>query len=410
MRKIAIALVIMGLAAGLSFRTSAQSPVSAAFPTIVIFDENAGLAQFAPNFRADDRAAINPPAWGYLDPGVAGYVQTLERLHGFRADHIYSAATRGFAARLNARQIQALENDPAVKHVEPDGVMRTVGPNRNTAPIPQVLPWGIDRIEADLSSTLAGNGSGTVPGRAYIIDTGVDTTHTDLNVKNFVNFAGGPNRDCDGHGTHVAGTVAARDNATDVVGVAPGMELYAVKVLGCSGSGTTSGVIKGIDWVTNYAVVPAVANMSLGGGASKALDDAVLRSVGKGIFYAVAAGNESADACNSSPARTGVNNGVMAVAATDNKDLEASWSNYGSCVDIWAPGVSILSTKLGGGTTTMSGTSMASPHVAGTAALYLSSHNGNPADVEAALKSAAIRTTKTSKGGTTITIVNAGRY
>jgi serine protease len=200
----------------------------------------------------------------------------------------------------------------------------------------------------------------------------------------------------------VAGTVAARDNASDVVGVAPGAPLTGVKVLGCGGSGSNSGVIAGIDWVTANAVKPAVANMSLGGSVSQAVDDAVRRSAASGVFYALAAGNDGADACGHSPARAGAgtNNGIMTVAATDSADREASWSNYGSCVDIWAPGVSVLSTRKGGGTTTMSGTSMASPHGAGGGALYLSTNTGSsPAAVESALKSAAQATGTTSKDG-----------
>jgi serine protease len=180
--------------------------------------------------------------------------------------------------------------------------------------------------------------------------------------------------------------------------------LTGVKVLGCNGSGTTSGVIKGVDWVTANAQKPAVANMSLGGSVSQALDDAVRRSAGSGVFYAVAAGNSGANACNYSPARAGAgtNNGVMTIAATDTSDREASWSNFGNCVDVWAPGVSTLSTRVNGGTTTMSGTSMASPHGAGGAALYLSRTNTTPASVEATLKTAATTTANRSKDGRTI--------
>jgi subtilisin family serine protease len=186
--------------------------------------------------------------------------------------------------------------------------------------------------------------------------------------------------------------------------VAPGAPLTGVKVLNCNGSGTTSGVIAGVEWVTNNAKKPAIANMSLGGGVSSSLDTAVKNSANSGIFYALAAGNDGADACNKSPARAGTNNGIMTVAATDSADKEASWSNYGRCVDIWAPGVSILSTKMGGGTTTKSGTSMASPHVGGGGTLYLSkSTSASPATVEGALKSAATTTANKSKDGRTIT-------
>jgi subtilisin family serine protease len=280
--------------------------------------------------------------------------------------------------------------------------------------VAQTLPWGINKVDADVSSTIAGNGTGAIDNvNVYVIDTGIDTAHADLRVVSHVNFASGPNRDCHGHGTHVAGTVAARDNTSDVVGVAPGARLTGVKVLGCGGTGSTSGVIAGVDWVTANAAKPAVANMSLGGSASQALDDAVRRSATAGVFYALAAGNEGANACTRSPARAGAgtNNGIMTIAATDSSDREASWSNYGSCVDLWAPGVSILSTRRGGGTTTMSGTSMASPHAAGGGALYLSSHTGDsPLAVEGALKSAATITANKSKDERTITRLNVDPF
>jgi subtilisin family serine protease len=378
---------------------------AAAVSVIVVFNEDVPFAAFQGNYRADDRAAVNPAAWNYLDRGVAGLTQAKEARDGFRAEHIYSHAIRGFSARLGADQIAALQNDPDVAYIETDGTM---------AIVEQTLPWGVDKVDADVSSTLAGNGSGAVANvNAYIIDTGVDTAHTDLVVVGHVNFAGGPNKDCHGHGTHVAGTVAAADNTEDVVGVAPGAPLTGVKVLGCSGSGTTSGVIKGVDWVTANAQKPAVANMSLGGGVSAALDAAVTNSAGSGVFYALAAGNDGANACNSSPARVGAgtDNGIMTIAATDGLDREASWSNYGTCVDIWAPGVSILSTRKGGGTTTLSGTSMASPHGAGGAALFLSSNTlADPATVESSLRISAAVTGNTSKDGRTITRLHVGGY
>ena len=382
--------------------SAAQRPL-ATFPVIVVFHENVPLDQYRGAFQADDRAAAEPEAWDYLDRRVVGAVQQLERGHGFRADHVFGSAIRGFSARLNLRQMQALENNPLVAYLEPDEPMFASA---------QTLPWGINRIDADSSSTLAGNGSGTVSNvNVYIIDTGADAKHSDLNVVKHVNFAGGPNRDCHGHGTHVAGTVAARDNSSDVVGVAPGAPITGVKVLGCGGSGTTSGVIKGVDWVTANAVKPAIANMSLGGSASSSIDTAVKNSADSGVFYSVAAGNSAVDACTQSPARAGKHNGVMTVAATDSLDREASFSNYGSCVDIWAPGVSILSTRNGGGTTTMSGTSMAAPHVGGTGALFLSANIGAlAATVESALKTDSVSTGTTSKDGSAIRLVYAGKY
>jgi subtilisin family serine protease len=379
-----------------------QAPAGAS-SVIVVFHNDLDFGGFSARYRADDRATANPAAWNYLNRGVAGFVQELELRDSFRADHVYSHSVRGFAARLTPAQIAALRSDPNVRYVEPDGIAYA---------ITQTLPWGIDKIDADLSSTSAGDGTGAITNvNAYIIDTGIDTAHTDLNVVGHVNFAGGPNRDCHGHGTHVAGTVAGRDNTQDVVGVAPGAPLTGVKVLGCGGSGSWSGIIKGIDWVTANAARPAVANMSLGGGANKAVDDAVANSADSGVFYALAAGNDGANACNFSPARAGTHNGVMTVAATDINDKEASWSNYGNCVDIWAPGVSVLSTRKGGGTTTMSGTSMASPHAAGGGALYLSGDStASPAIVEGALKGAATATSNKSKDGRTITRLYVGGF
>jgi subtilisin family serine protease len=389
---------------------------------LVLLRDSAPFASFRPNYHADDRMAAAPEAWAYQDSGVVGAIQALEARHGFRADRAYSAAIRGFAARLSAQQIARLQGEAIVAAIEPDGEMTIVGqsgqghgqgkpgsggkkPGGGGGGEPaQVTPWGITRIGAAGKSSVS-----TV--RAYVIDTGIDGAQSDLQVVQKVNFAGGTNNDCNGHGTHVAGTIAALDNTVNVVGVAAGAPLVAVKVLGCSGSGTTSGVIAGVDWVTANAVKPAVANMSLGGSVSSALDNAVKSSAASGVVYALAAGNSGANACNSSPARAGTNDGVITTAATDSEDREASWSNYGSCVDIWAPGVSILSTKLGGGTTTLSGTSMASPHVAGTAARYLAGHTAAPAgSVENALKSDALVTTKSSKDGRTIELVNAGGY
>jgi subtilisin family serine protease len=326
--------------------------------------------------------------------------------YGLALGFVYRGyALYGYSAWIPADRLAALRADENVAYVEPDGEMSVVA---------QTLPWGIDRVDADISSTLAGNGSGAVANvNVYVIDTGVDSRHADLNVVGHVNFAGGKNADCHGHGTHVAGTVAARDNTLDVVGVAPGAPITGVKVLGCSGSGSISGVIAGVDWVTANAVRPAIANMSLGGSASTALDNAVTNSAASGVFYSLAAGNSGANACTQSPARAGAgtNNGVMTTAATDSANREPSWSNYGACVDIWAPGVSILSTRLRSGTTTMSGTSMASPHAGGVGALYLSSHTGaSPASVEAALKADSVATGTNSKDGRAIRLVYAGGY
>jgi aqualysin 1 len=384
-------LVILASVLTISSTTGIAQRPAASFPVIVVFRNNAALSSHQADYRRDERAAADPDAWGYLNHDVVGSVMALERRHGFRADHVYSTALRGFAARLTGRQIDALEQDADIALVEPDGTMFAFA---------QTVPWGVSRIDG---------GQAVSDVNAYIIDTGIDTTHADLNVVGHVKFASGPNSDCHGHGTHVAGTVGARNNAIDVLGVAAGAKLTGVKVLGCGGTGSTSGVIKGVDWVTHNAVKPAIANMSLGGGVSTALDTAVKASANSGVFYSVAAGNSGVDACTSSPARAGTHNGVMTTGAIDSNDNEASWSNFGSCVDIWAPGVSILSTRIKGGTITMSGTSMAAPHVAGAGAVYLSLNPGTgPADVEAALKGSAITTGTIGKGGAAIRLVCVG--
>jgi subtilisin family serine protease len=332
----------------------------------------------------------------------AAVARDQARQNGADVGFVYGYALKGYSATIPSERLAALRADSRVDYVVPDGVASAVA---------QTLPWGIDRIDADASSTLAGNGSGAVTNvNAYVIDSGI-AAHPDLNLVGHVNFATGKNTDCNGHGTHVAGTIAAYDNASDVVGVAPGAALTGVKVLGCSGSGSWSGVIKGIDWVTANARKPAVANMSLGGGANQAVDDAVRRSATSGVFYALAAGNDGANACNSSPARAGTTSGIVTTGATDSSEREASWSNYGACVDLWSPGVGILSTRRGGGTTTMSGTSMASPHSAGGGALYLSSHTtASPAAVETALTSSATVTGTTSKDGRAIRRLYVGGF
>jgi subtilisin family serine protease len=326
--------------------------------------------------------------------------QAVANLHSARygasVDAVWSHALHGYAALIPKDRLEALRADPNVAYVEADGIAHATA---------QTIPWGITKIGATTSSQVSGNGSGAVTNvDAYVIDTGIDGSHPDLNVIDSVNFAQGPNKDCNGHGTHVSGTIGAKDDQNGVVGVAPGIRLHAVRVLSCGGSGSWSGVISGINWVTSHAAKPAIANMSLGGPANNAVDDAVRGSVTSGVFYSLAAGNDGANACNQSPARAGAgtNNGIATVAATDSTDAEASWSNFGTCVDIWAPGVSIYSTYKGGGYATLSGTSMASPHVGGGGALWLSTHSGTPADVESAMKGAAQSTGTSSKDGTSI--------
>lgn len=289
-------------------------------------------------------------------------------------------ALRGFAVRGGPSLIVALRSDPGVQYVEQVQVysISTTQPNAT---------WGLDRIDQrslplSNSYTYSNTGNGVT---AYIIDTGIRITHSEFGGRATwgAKFAGGPRDDCHGHGTHVAGTVGGA-----TYGVAKGVSLVAVKVLNCAGSGTTTGVVSGIDWVKGRTARPAVANMSLGGGASTTLDNAVSNAISSGVTFAVAAGNSNANACNYSPARVGT---AITVGATTNTDARASYSNYGSCLDIFAPGSSITSAwkSSNTATNTISGTSMASPHVAGVAALYLQGNSGaSPETVRNALVNA----------------------
>jgi subtilisin family serine protease len=328
-------------------------------------------------------------------------VEEMSHTYKMSVDRVYSSALQGFAARMDDADLNALLGDPRIEYIEQDQTVTIDA---------QALPWGIDATGDDSSSTLAGDGTGTVSDvRIYIIDTGIDINHPDLNVVGGRNFVTGSRTydDGNGHGTHVAGTAAAIDDGSGVVGMAPGASLYAVRVLNNKGSGTTSGVIAGVDWVRqekqNNPWTPMAANMSLGGGASASLDLSVSNCINAGVVVCVAAGNSGVDAGNSSPARVAA---TITVGAHDISNVLASWSNYGSMVDINAPGVSITSTYKGGGYAIMSGTSMATPHVTGAAALYLSTHRtSTPAQVrDAIVNDGAAWVTHSRANTTTLTL------
>jgi subtilisin family serine protease len=302
---------------------------------------------------------------------------TVAADHGVAPDFVYTSVLNGFAGGMSEAARSGLLRDARVLRVEPDGVARTQATQTNAT-------WGIDRIDQrslPLSGTYTytNTGSGV---RVYIIDTGILATHQDFGSRvtsGYTSISDGRGTDdCNGHGTHVAGTAAGT-----TWGVAKSATLVPVRVLDCNGSGSWSGVIAGMDWVTANHVKPAVANLSLGGGTNSSVDDAVRRMVAAGVATAVAAGNgnrggREQDACNYSPARVAE---AMTVGATTSSDSKTSWSNYGSCVNLFAPGASITSAWIGSNTATrsISGTSMSSPHVAGVAALHLQSNPGHSA-------------------------------
>lgn len=345
---------------------------------------------------------------------VEDAVTDTEKYHGGQVSHIYKHAFHGFAARIPAARLKQFQQDPRIAAIYPDRIVAldTVKSTAVSAAAVQTIPTGIRRINGPLSSTIVGDGSGAVDVNVAVIDTGI-AAHSDLNIVGGYNCSKGkPSAysDGNGHGTHVAGTIGAKDNGLGVVGVAPGARLWAVRVLNSSGSGSTSTVVCGINWVAaNVSSVKniRVANMSLGGTGTDAggcsgdpMHQAICNAVTAGVTFVVAAGNETDNAANHTPAAydevitvsaladfDGASGGLgTSTCRADEDDTLANFSNFGSDVDVIAPGVCIYSTWKGNAYNTISGTSMAAPHVAGAAALYLSNNSGKtPAEVKAAI-------------------------
>ncbi|WP_329790079.1 S8 family peptidase [Lentzea sp. DG1S-22] len=332
------------------------------------------------------------------DDAVTASAQTLGSRFGGQVGHVYDAVFRGFSIRMSDVQARRLAADPSVEYVERDQVVSIQATQTNPP------SWGLDRIDQrnlplDQRYTYNTTGSGV---NAYIIDTGVRTTHRDFGgrARNGYDFVDNDAvaQDGNGHGTHVAGTVAGTAH-----GVAKAATVYGVRVLNNSGSGTIAGVVAGVNWVANNHVKPAVANMSLGGGANTSLDNAVQGAITRGVTFAVAAGNSNTNAANSSPARVGA---ALTVGSTDRTDARSSFSNYGAIVDVFAPGSGITSAwhTSDTATNTISGTSMASPHVAGVVARYLQGNrNVTPAQVATAITSNTTDAKVTNPGPSTTT-------
>ena len=388
------------------------APVAIAASTLLALGSTALTATAAPSSGSDlDQSAA---VGNYIvvltdDADSRSIASAHDARAGIDVGHVYTSALQGYSAKMAPAVADLLENDPAVKWVQQDTAVKTTA---------QTTPTGVNRSDADVSPTAKINGvDERVNVDVAVIDTGVDLTHPEINVytpgaKNCSIGAINAN-DLNGHGTHVSGTIGAIDNGNGVVGMAPGARIWPVKVLTDAGSGLNSDVICGIDYVTAHANEIEVANMSLGGGGADdgncgntnndAMHKAICRSVAAGITYAVAAGNDSEDAANSTPAAydevitvsaladfNGTpGGGAPSTCRADVDDTFASFSNFGADVDIIAPGVCINSTWMLGGYNTISGTSMAAPHVAGGAALYKANNPGaTPAQVKAALRSA----------------------
>ncbi|MFF8939697.1 S8 family peptidase [Streptomyces paradoxus] len=381
----------LGFAALTSLATAALVGGLTALPAQAAPAEGQVLAADSPTAIKDSYLVTLKKSAGLKASSAAG--KGLVEEYGGSVDKTFGTALNGYSATLSATEARRLAADPAVASVEQNQRVGLAATQTNA-------PWGLDRID---QASLPLSGTYTYPDSAgsgvtvYVIDTGVRITHQEISGRAAHGYdaVDGDNNasDGNGHGTHVATTVAGT-----TYGVAKKAKIVGVRVLNNSGSGTTAGVIAGIDWVTKNHSGPSVANMSLGGGASATLDTAVRNSIASGVTYAVAAGNSSTTASSSSPARV---TEAITVGATTRTDTKASYSNYGSVLDIFAPGSSITAGWHTGdtATNTISGTSMATPHVAGAAAVYLAGHTtSTPAQVATALVNGAVTGKVTSAG------------
>ncbi|MFD9728022.1 S8 family peptidase [Streptomyces sp. NPDC059072] len=349
-----------------------------------------------PPIAAGTASAVAPepppaPLLTAADPVPGRYIVTLEegqdaakvaRELGLKPSFVYTSAMTGFAVPLTADELTTVRGSAGVRSVEEDASVKVPMPAEAGEARAPSNSWGQDRIDQrnlplDHDFTTVGDGAGVT---AYIFDSGIDYAHEEFGGRATFGFDaigdGRQGQDCSGHGTHVAGTVGGA-----TFGVARKVNLVSVRVLGCDGSGSWSGVLAGMDWVAKNAHQPAVLNGSLGGDHSATVNNAATALAEAGVLPVFAAGNSSVDACTFSPASA---EGAFAVAASDQSDEQTGFSDYGPCVSLYAPGQAIVSAKLGGGSVALNGTSMAAPHVTGVAALYKQAHpSATPAEVAA---------------------------
>ena len=357
-------------------RTRRAIPLVAALSMLVV--SVPATAAPAPAIRGAGAPNAIPDSYLVVLDNAAVRAADVASRHGASVTHTYGFALTGFAATMTEQQAERTAADPDVAYVEQD--QRVQVDTDQTNPV-----WNLDRIDQRNETLDAKYNYLTTASNvhAYVIDTGMRLTHDQFGGRassGFDAIDGGSADDCNGHGTHVAGTLGGKN-----YGVAKAVSLVAVRVLNCVGAGTIATVVAGVDWVTGHAVHPAVANVSLGGGASDVLDAAVVNSIDSGVTYAISAGNSDASACGYSPARV---RPAIVVGATDRNDLRADFSNKGACLDVFAPGVDIKSAwyQRDDNAATASGTSMAAPHAAGVAALHLATHpTATPAQVQAAV-------------------------
>lgn len=364
-------------------RNLAIAGSAASIATVTVFGGGVASAQEGPIVGAGAAGAVKDSYLVVLKDGtsVEATARNVAGRHGGSVERTFSKALRGFTGTMSETQAKRTAADPAVSFVEQNRVLHVLADQQDPP------SWGLDRVdqrELPLDEDYSYRTT-AADVHAYVIDTGINLTHSEFGGRAVSGYDFVDNdsdaTDCYGHGTHVAGTIGG-----ETYGVAKEVSLTAVRVLDCTGSGTTDQVVAGIDWVTENAEAPAVANMSLGGPVSDVVDEAVERSIAAGVTYGIAGGNSyGASACDASPARVP---DAITVGATTDTDARSAFSNTGTCLDLFAPGTAITSAWIGGdtATNTISGTSMAAPHVVGTAALYLADHpSATPEEVRDAL-------------------------